>query len=179
DILLVGDADHQHPRAAGRPPGMLAQRRHRLLDHAARHRRVDLAGQLDEAGGDVVFARLPGQVERVDRDAVAAEPRARVERHVAEGFGLGRLDHLPDVDAIASNTILSSLTRAMLTERKMFSVSLTASAASSDDTGTVRATIWSYSAQARRCAVSPSPPTTLGMSPVAKSALPGSSRSGE
>jgi hypothetical protein len=42
---------------------------------------------------------------------------------------------------IASKTIFSSLTRAMLTLRKMFSVSLTASAVSSELTGTVRAAI--------------------------------------
>ena len=39
-----------------------------------------------------------------------------------------------------SKTIFSSLTRAILTARKMFSVILTASATSSDDTGTTCST---------------------------------------
>ena len=68
-------------------------------DDVARHRRVDLAGKLDEARGELVFARLPGQVERVDRNAVPAEPGPGIERHEAERLGLRRLDHLPDVDA--------------------------------------------------------------------------------
>ena len=43
--------------------------------------------------------RLPRQVERIDRDAVAAEARARVERHEAERLGRRGVDHFPDVDA--------------------------------------------------------------------------------
>ena len=42
-----------------------------------------------------------------------------------------------------SKIIFSSLTRAMLTERKMFSRSLVASATWVEETGTVLTTIWS------------------------------------
>ena len=42
-----------------------------------------------------------------------------------------------------SKIIFSSLTRAMLTERKMFSSSLVDSAARVEDTGTVLTMIWS------------------------------------
>ena len=42
-----------------------------------------------------------------------------------------------------SKTILSSLTRAMLTARKMFSISLVASAARAEETRTVRSMTWS------------------------------------
>ena len=59
---------------------------------------VDLAGQLDELGVEVVLAGLEGEVEGVDRQAVAAHARARVEAHEAEGLGRGGVDHLPDVD---------------------------------------------------------------------------------
>ena len=48
--------------------------------------------------GDAVLAGLPGKVEGINRDAVTAEPRARVERHEAERLSLGGLDHLPDID---------------------------------------------------------------------------------
>ncbi len=42
--------------------------------------------------------RDPGQVERIDRDAVAAQAGPGIERLEAERLGLGGLDHLPDVD---------------------------------------------------------------------------------
>ncbi len=44
-------------------------------DHMARHREVDVAGELDEAVDEVELARPPGQVVRVDRDAVARRRR--------------------------------------------------------------------------------------------------------
>ena len=59
---------------------------------------VDLAGELDELGVEVVLAGLEGEVEGVDRQAVAAHPRARLEAHEAERLGRGGVDHLPDVD---------------------------------------------------------------------------------
>ena len=67
-------------------------------DDVGGHRGVDLAGQLDEPGGQPVLAGDPGQVERVDRDAVATQPGAGIEGLEAERLGPGRLDHLPDVD---------------------------------------------------------------------------------
>src|SRR5690606_31572433 len=69
------------------------------LDHMRRHGGVDLPRQFDEPGGYLELARAPGQVEGVDGNAVPAEARTGVEGHVAEGLGLGGLDHLPDVDA--------------------------------------------------------------------------------
>jgi len=63
------------------------------------HAAVDFAGQLNEAGRLSVFAGFPGEVERVNGDAVAAEPRTRVERHKAKGLGFGRLNDFPDVYA--------------------------------------------------------------------------------
>ena len=55
----------------------------RLRDDRAaevRHRLVDLARELDELGVEAVLARLPREVEGVDRDAVPAEARARAGR---------------------------------------------------------------------------------------------------
>ena len=48
-----------------------------LVDDVVRHAGVDVAGQLDEARIEAALLRLPRQVERIDRDAVAAEARAR------------------------------------------------------------------------------------------------------
>ena len=70
-----------------------------LLDDPVGHRAVDLAGQLDEARVQAVLARLPGQVERIDRDAVPAEAGTRIVGHEAERLGGGRADDLVDVDA--------------------------------------------------------------------------------
>jgi hypothetical protein len=78
----------------------------------------------------------------------------------------------------ASKLTLSSLTRAMLTNRNTFSVSLTASAVRVSLTGTVTV-MASYSAQATRRSASESAPTILGIEAVVKAGLPGSSRSGE
>src|SRR5207244_5892642 len=60
------------------------------VDHVARHRGVDLTGQLDEAGPRSVLRRFPGQIERIERDAVAAEAGTGIERHEAERLGLDR-----------------------------------------------------------------------------------------
>ena len=160
-------------------PGVLAERLRRLVDDAARHRRVDLAGQLDKAGRDVEFARLPGQVERIDRDAVAAEPGPGIERHKAERLGLGRVDHLPDVDAHRlehdlqlvderdvdrAEDVLGELDRLGGLERRDRH-------GARDDCVVERA--------ARRSAVRPVAADHLRDGAGAKSALPGSSRSGE
>src|SRR4029453_13151311 len=64
-----------------------------------RHVLVDLPRELDELGVEVELPRLPGEVERVDREAVSAEARARLEAHVAERLRRGRVDDLPDVEA--------------------------------------------------------------------------------
>ena len=97
DVLLVGQTDDKDTRAAESLAGNPVQRLGQSRDHMAGHGRVDLSRQFDEAGGQVVLARFPGQIERVDRDAVPAQARAGIERHVAERFGLGGLDHLPDI----------------------------------------------------------------------------------
>ena len=70
---------------------------------------------------------------RIERNAVAADAGAGRELHEAERLGGRRLDHLPDVDAEPSQTIAISLTKPMLTARKVFSSSLTSSAASGLD----------------------------------------------
>ena len=97
DARLVGDAEHGDLRAAHG----LARRVEQPLDlrnAVVGHLLVDLAGELDELRRHVELAGPPGQVERVDRQAVAAHPRARLEAHEAVGLRRGRVDDLPDVD---------------------------------------------------------------------------------
>ena len=94
---LVADPDEQDPRAVD---GLahVVERALDLLQAEVGHLLVDLAGELDELGRHVVLARLPGQVERIDRQAVATHPGARLEAHEAERLGRRGVDDLPDVD---------------------------------------------------------------------------------
>src|SRR5262245_36871453 len=70
-----------------------------LLHHEAWHALVDVSRQFDEARLEPVHLGLPGEVEGMDRDAMPAKARPRIEGHEAEGLRLRRVDHLPDVDA--------------------------------------------------------------------------------
>lgn len=97
DVLFEGDAEREDFCAAY-ALAVLVERVGDFRDHVARHAQVDLRGQLDELGVEVEFACLPREVVGVDRDAVAADAGAGVERHVTERFRRRRVDDLPDVD---------------------------------------------------------------------------------
>ena len=64
------------------------------FDDVRRHGEVDLTSQLDEPRGELELARAPGQIKRVDRDAMAAEAGTGKERRKPEWFGGGRIDDL-------------------------------------------------------------------------------------
>ena len=98
DVALVGDAEDQHGRAVDRLL-MAVQRVGDLVDDEVRHAAVDLPGQLDEPRIEAGLLRFPRQVERIDRNAVAAEAGARIEGHEAERLGRRGLDDFPDVEA--------------------------------------------------------------------------------
>ena len=97
DVGLVGHAHHKDAASHEGNPRRV-QGFHQPVDHVVGHAAVDLSGQLDEAGVDVVFPGLPGEVVGVERDAVPTDPGSGVEGHEAEGLGLGGLDDLPDID---------------------------------------------------------------------------------
>src|SRR5262249_16345256 len=92
DILLIGDAENQHARTVYRLVSVVHTGGHSLQD-MTRHGAVDLAGEFDESHLKVPLLRLPGKVERIDRDAMSAEPGAGIKRLKAKGFGCGRIDH--------------------------------------------------------------------------------------
>ena len=48
-----------------------------LVNDKMRHLAVDVAGEFDEARFNAGLLGLPGQIERIDRNAVPAEARAR------------------------------------------------------------------------------------------------------
>src|SRR3954454_11556811 len=63
-----------------------------------RHLLVDLAGELDELRVETELARLPREIEGIDRDAVPAEAGARTEPHEAERLGCCRVHDFPHID---------------------------------------------------------------------------------
>src|SRR5262249_36453052 len=67
----------------------------------SRHRGIDFAGEFNEPGGTVVLTSDPGEVKRINRNAVSAKSRSRVERLESEWLGLRRVDDFPHVDAHA------------------------------------------------------------------------------
>ena len=62
------------------------------------HVPIHFTGKLDEARVKVEFLRFPGKIERVDRNAVTAEPGARVKRLEAKRLGRGGTDHFEDIN---------------------------------------------------------------------------------
>ena len=52
-------------------------------------------------GGQALFAGKPREIKGIDRDAVSAQSGTGIKRLEAERLGLGRVDHLPDVDSHA------------------------------------------------------------------------------
>ena len=76
DAGLVAHAEDGDAAAADRL-GRVVERALDPRDAVVGHLLVDLAGELDELGGHVELARAPGEVERVDGQAVAAHARAR------------------------------------------------------------------------------------------------------
>ena len=85
-------------------PSLAVQRVGHLVDDVMRHRAVDVAGQLDEARLEADFLHLPREIERIDRNAVPAEARARIERHEPERLGRRGVHDFPHADARAGRT---------------------------------------------------------------------------
>ncbi len=97
DVALVGHAEDENVRSADGLPDVV-QKDHRAFDNVVRHLVVHIAGEFDESRCEVVLLGLPGQVERIQRDAVPAEPRPGIEGHEPERLRLRGLDDLPHVD---------------------------------------------------------------------------------
>src|SRR3546814_12877046 len=91
------DAQRQHT-ATVKCLALSIERRDDAVNDILRHRGVHLAGKFDEARVDAEFARLPRQIERIDRNAVAADARTRIISVEAERLRLRRIDDLEDVD---------------------------------------------------------------------------------
>src|SRR6267142_1323208 len=100
DVRFVRETEDTDPRAL-QSLALLVERKHGLVHHVLRHTGVDFSRKLDEPRPRPVLCCLPREVERVERDAVSAEPWAGVERHEPEWLRLRRFDHFPHVDVHA------------------------------------------------------------------------------
>ena len=97
-VFLVGDTQYQD-FAVFDGTVVVVQSQADFFDNVVGHVGVHFACQLDEAGVYAVFAGFPSQVERVDRDTVAAQAGARVISNEAERFGCGGIDDFVNIDA--------------------------------------------------------------------------------
>ena len=97
DVRLVGDADDENVGALDALL-LFVECSSDLVYNMLRHGGVDLAGELDEAGLVVKGLHLPGEVVRIERDAVATDAGSGIEGHETEGFAGGGLDDLPDIE---------------------------------------------------------------------------------
>ena len=98
DVFLVRDSQYQHPAAVHGLLLFVQGLRNFAHDHR-RHLAVDLARQIDESRLVVERSHLPGEIVRIERDAVSADARPRRELHEAEGLRCRGLDYFPYVDA--------------------------------------------------------------------------------
>ena len=73
DVLLVSHSQDADLAALDRLAA-LVEGLDQPLDDVLRHAGVDFAGQLDEPRGQAVLAGHPGEIERIDRNAVPAQP---------------------------------------------------------------------------------------------------------
>ena len=140
-VLLVGQAEQQQASALDRAP-FVVERQRDASSHVVGHVLVDVVGQLDEPERVAELPLdLPGQVARVDRQAVAADAGAR--REPMKPNGLVAAASMTSQMSMPSSwaNIASSLTRAMLTWRNVFSSSLASSATFGLETGTTRSTM--------------------------------------
>src|SRR5262249_59745789 len=88
-------------RSAGGAGGGVVERVADQLDDVVGDGGVDLVGGVDEAGLVPVQPHLPGEIEGMERNAVPADTRPRIERHEPERLGGRGVDHFLRVDVQA------------------------------------------------------------------------------
>src|ERR1043166_2706923 len=68
-------------------------------NNVLRHRGVDFTSQLDETRVLPILARLPGQIKRINGNAMPAAAGPGIEWHVAKWFRPGCSDHFPNINS--------------------------------------------------------------------------------
>ncbi len=97
-IGFVGHPEKHHNRAVERL-ALAVEHAGDQIAHVTWHLGINLAGQFDETRVHIVGAGLPGEVVRVNRDAVTAQARPWRKLHEPVGLGGSSLNHLPDIEA--------------------------------------------------------------------------------
>ena len=85
DVRLVGEPDKKDATAL-EAFGLLVEYLCGTGQNEVRHARVDLTRKLDEFWIVTELASLPGQIEGIDGNAVAAETGPGIKWHEAEGL---------------------------------------------------------------------------------------------
>src|SRR5262249_4181072 len=98
DISLVGQPHDQNAGAVQTLLEPQVELFRDTADHITWHRRIYLAGQLNQSRGYLVFASFPGQIKWIDRNAMTSESGTRIKRHETERFCSRRLDDFPDIN---------------------------------------------------------------------------------
>ena len=97
-VALVRQTEHEDAAPVERL-GRAVQPLGEPLDHVLGHVVVHVVGQLDETEGlSERTPHTPGQIARVDGQAMTADARAGLEREKAERLRGGRVDRLPHID---------------------------------------------------------------------------------
>src|SRR6056297_3121714 len=69
------------------------------LNHVTWHIGIDLTRQLNKSGRLLHFTCFPGEIKRIDWDAVPTESRSGSKFHKSEWFGACRIQYLVDIDS--------------------------------------------------------------------------------
>src|SRR2546421_4426383 len=93
-VAFVGYAQHKHSRTI-EAATLLVERLADLIHDIVWHAAVDLRSQFDKASCVIERFELPGEIVRIDRNAVSSQARTRREGHEAEGLCRRGLNNLP------------------------------------------------------------------------------------
>ena len=100
DILLICHPQDQNFRSVD-GLSALVQGLAYAIHHVIGHVQVDFAGEFNKPRAEIEFLGLPGQIKRIDWDAMASQPRPRVERLESERLCGCGFDNFPNIDTHA------------------------------------------------------------------------------
>ena len=163
NILLIGHTDDEDICAIEGFLRNQAESLRNFADNQLWHFSINLTGQFNKACRNLIFTRLIGQIN--GSMGMQCPPKAGpgIKRHKPNGFVAAPSITSQTSMSIASKITFNSLTKAIFTERKMFSVNLMASAASARHRHNLRNHTLHKVPAPFRAASGVSPPTILGM----------------
>src|SRR5207253_3749407 len=97
DVALVRNTQHEYTRSL-QSFADLIQYVAGLTNHPLWHFRIHVARDFDHSSLELQRAHLPGEVMRIERDAVTAKTGARSKFHEAEWLGGSSIENIPNID---------------------------------------------------------------------------------